>query len=77
MAKIVRHIEDINKISGNSFIIELEGIEFIGDDGKTKYFEITSIVPMSAERCAEFDKTVDWDKTNFHLLVCPAGVEIK
>lgn len=77
MAKIVRNIEDVSKITGNSFIIELEEIELIGDDGKTKSFKIESIVPMSAERCAEFDKTVDWDKKNFHLLVCPAGVELK
>ncbi len=77
MAKIVRHIEDINKISGNSFLIELEEIELVGDDGKSKSFKIAAIVPVSAERCAEFDKTVDWDKRNFHLLICPEGAELK
>lgn len=76
MAKIVRYIEDVSKISGKSFIIELEEIELIGDDGKTKSFKIEAIVPMSAERCAEVDNTVDWDRKNFHILVCPAGVEI-
>ena len=75
MAKIVRNIEDISKINGNSFIIELEEIELVGDDGKTKSFKIGAIVPISAERCAEFDSTVDWDKKNFHLLVCPEGVK--
>lgn len=75
MAKIVRYVEDIFKITGNSFLIELEEIELIGDDGKTKSFKIESIVPISAERCAEFDKTVDWDKKNFHLLIVPRSIK--
>ena len=76
MAKIVRNIEDVSKISGNSFIIELEEIEFIGDNGKTKSFKIGSVVLISAKRCTELDATVDWDKINFHLIVCPEGVNI-
>ena len=75
MAKIMRNIEDVSKITGNSFIIELEEIEFVDDTGKTKSFKIAAIVPVSAERCAEFDKTVDWDKKNFHLLICPEEVK--
>lgn len=77
MAKIVRYIDDLSKINGNSFLIELEEIEFIEDDGKTKSFKIEAIVPISAERCAELDTTVDWDKRNFHLLIVPKGVEVK
>lgn len=77
LAKIVRYIEDVSKISGNSFLIELEEIEFIGDDGNTKSFKIAAIVPVSAERCAEADKTIDWDKKNFHLLICPEGLELR
>jgi len=77
MAKIVRYIEDVSKISGNSFLIELEEIELIDDTGRTKSFKIAAIVPVSAERCAEVDSTVDWDKNNFHLLICPEGVEVK
>lgn len=76
MAKIVRYIEDVSKINGNSFIIEIEEIEFIGDNGKTKSFKIEAIIPVSTERCVELDNTVDWDKRNFHLLVCPVGVEL-
>ena len=75
MAKIVRNIEDVNRITGNSFIIELEEIEFIGDDGKAKSFKIGSVVLISAKRCAELDDTVDWDKINFHLIVCPEEVK--
>lgn len=75
MAKIVRNIEDISKINENSFLIELEEIEFIDDNGRNKSFKIEAIVPVSAERCAEFDKTIDWDKKNFHLLICPEGIK--
>lgn len=71
MAKIVRYIEDVSKIDGKSFLIEVEELEFIGDDGKTKSFKINSIVPVSAKRCTELDNTVDWDRKNFHLIVCP------
>ncbi len=74
MAKIVRYIEDISKITGSDFIIELEEIELIGDDGKTKSFKIDAVVLISAKRCAELDNTVDWDKKNFHLLVCPEEI---
>ena len=75
MAKIVRQIEDVSKISGNSFIIELEEIEFVDDTGKTKSFKIGSVVLISAKRCAELDDAVDWDKINFHLIVCPEEVK--
>ena len=74
MAKIVRYIEDVSKITGNSFIIEIEEIELVGDNGKTTSFKIEAVVPISAERCAELDDTVDWNKKNFHLLVCPEGL---
>ncbi len=77
MAKIVRNVEDVSKISGKDFIIEIEEIEFIGDDENSKSFKINSIVPISAERCSELDNNVNWDKINFHLLICPAGVEVK
>ena len=75
MAKIVRQIEDVSKISGNSFIIELEEIEFVDDSGRTKSFKIGSVVLVSAKKCAELDDTVDWDKKNFHLMVCPEDVK--
>lgn len=77
MAKIVRCVEDVTKITSKSFVIELEELELIDDAGKTASFKINSIVPLSAEKCAEIDNNVDWDKRNFHLLVCPEGVEIK
>lgn len=70
MAKIVRSVEDISKITGKDFIIEIEEIEFVGDDGRTTSFKINSIVPISTERCTELDNEVGWDKRNFHLLVC-------
>ena len=71
MAKIIRSVEDVSKITGNSFLIEIEEIELVGDDGKTKSFKIESVIPISVERCYELDGSVDWDKKNFHLLVCP------
>lgn len=77
MAKIVRRIEDVTKITSKSFVIELEELELIGDNGETASFKISSLIPLSAEKCAEIDNEVDWDKRNFHLLVCPVGVEIK
>ncbi len=40
MAKIVRNVEDVSKISGKDFIIEIEEIEFIGDDENYKSFKI-------------------------------------
>jgi len=77
MAKIIRLVEDVSKISGNDFIVEIEEIEFVGDDGRTKSFKINSIIPISAERCKELDSSVDWDKSNFHLLVCDGGAKLK
>jgi len=77
MAKIVRNIEDVSKITGNDFIIEIEEVEFVGDDGRTKSFKINSIIPISAERCVELDNAVGWDKSNFHLLLCPKEAELR
>jgi len=77
MAKIVRQIEDVFKISENSFIIELEEIEFVDDSGRTKSFKIGSVVLVSAKRCIELDDTVDWNKINFHLIVCPEEVKLQ
>lgn len=75
MAKIIRHVEDVSIISVNNCIIEIEEIEFIGDDGKTVRFKIDAVVPISTEKCEELDRTVDWDKKNFHILILP-GVKI-
>lgn len=71
MAKIVRYIEDIDKITEKSYVIELEELEFIDDHERTKSFKIEAIVPLSAKRCAEIDDTIDWNEKNFHLLICP------
>lgn len=77
MAKIVRCVEDITKITSKSFVIEIEELELIGDNGETVSFKINSIIPISTEKCEEIDSDVNWDKKNFHLLVCPEGVDIK
>ncbi len=77
MAKILRYVEDVSKIDGKSFIIEIESVEFIDDNSVTKSFKINSVVPVSTERCYELDNNVDWDKRNFHLLVCPEGLELR
>jgi hypothetical protein len=71
MAKIVRHIEDVTNIKVTDYIIELEEIEFIDDAGKTVSRKIDSVIPISTIKCIQLDKTVDWDKNNFHFMICP------
>lgn len=76
MAKIIRRVESVSDITVKNLIIELEEIEFIGDDGTSKTFKIDSLIPISFERCCELDETVDWSIHNFHFLAC-TGDELK
>lgn len=70
MAKIVRNVENVDDITVKNMIIELEEIEFIGDDGRSKTFKLDTLIPISYKRCTELDDNVDWDSNNFHFLAC-------
>ncbi len=76
MAKIIRNVDDVNKISSTDFLCEIECIEFIDDKGRRKQFKIFGIVPLSTDEFNELDKEVDWDDNNFHFAV-DVGDEIK
>ncbi len=75
MAKIVRNIEDVSKIEKRHFVIEIEELELIDDNGNSISVKIDSISPVSANTCFVLDNTVDWNHGNFHFLITPVLVK--
>jgi hypothetical protein len=69
MAKIVRNVDDINKISESDNIVEIEYIEYVDDNGGTRRFSIKGLVPLSFNDCIKLYSDIDWSHSNMHFSV--------